>query len=84
MALAMGSYKIADGERISERGGNWFTRSSGAGANPIPIVWSSSSRSTVRMTQRGSQQVPSCLEVGQALSTLAKGDGYGTRWFVPL
>jgi len=25
------SYKIADGERISERGGNWFTRSFGGG-----------------------------------------------------
>ncbi|SRR5216683_1956674 len=26
------SYKIADGERISERSGSWFTRSFGAGA----------------------------------------------------
>jgi hypothetical protein len=41
MSLTMGSkrkglihrssYKIVDGERISERGGNWFTRSFGAG-----------------------------------------------------
>ena len=31
MSLTMDSYKIADIERIFERGGNWFTRSFGAG-----------------------------------------------------
>jgi hypothetical protein len=31
MSPTLGSYKIADGERISERGGNCFTRRFDAG-----------------------------------------------------
>ena len=29
---------IADGERIAERGGNWFTRSLGAGYPDLDVV----------------------------------------------
>jgi hypothetical protein len=32
------SYKIADGERISERGANWFTPSFGAGYTELDSV----------------------------------------------
>jgi hypothetical protein len=44
------SYRLADGERISERGGNCGSHGALAPAIPISIAWS---RSTVRMTQRG-------------------------------
>jgi anti-anti-sigma factor len=68
------SYKIADGEGISDRGANWFTRSFGAGYPDLDRVVKQlrEARCELRSAVGTRSRV---AQVGQVLSALAKGDG---------
>ena len=62
---------IADGERIVERGGNWLTRSFGAGYPDLNSVIESLC-TAVPAIQRGKQQVSSCQGRSRARGRVAR------------